>query len=556
MSGSFEIKNEKIKFIVPYNKDFVATIKEIPGRRYNPEDKTWTCPVNIVTSGTIKHLIEKYGLKQESAEFNPKIFVELEDEIKRIKTDVLQCFDSLGLKEKPRAYQFEGIAYYLATKKCIDGSEMGVGKTFTAIFTAEIAYTFPCLVVVPASVKLNWEMQWKKVNPERKVCIYKKDEAEAKEADVVIMTYGDLGVKEEKEDGKAAVKIKHPVLTKIPWVGMILDEAQNLKNAKSVRSKAVKKLSKKVPYVFMLTGTLIMNRPSELISPLGILGQFSNLFNNWEDFVYKYCGAYATNFGVNISGASNILDLHNLLKKACYFRFEKRDVLKDLPPVQETLFKIQIDNKKEYLSAKNNLINFIQRTQGLEKATLAEQAEGLALLNTLRTLASKGKLNQIIEWLDNYKEVSDEKLVIFGVSSAHLNYLSKHYKAKLIDGKVKAEKRQKIVDEFQTNKDPFLFMNILAGGVGIDGLQKVCWNMLVYELPWRPTDLDQATSRLDRSEQKHPVSISFLLAEDTIDIDQWTLLEDKRVVTEGVNRGFEVEEKKFLKDLYASYLDS
>jgi len=45
------------------------------------------------------------------------------------------------------------------------------------------------------------------------------------------------------------------------------------------------------------------------------------------------------------------------------------------------------------------------------------------------------------------------------------------------------------------------------------------------------------------------------LAEDTIDIKQWELLEDKRAVTEGVNKGLEVEERKFHKELYASYLD-
>jgi len=81
-------------------------------------------------------------------------------------------------------------------------------------------------------------------------------------------------------------------------------------------------------------------------------------------------------------------------------------------------------------------------------------------------------------------------------------------------------------------------------GTGVDGLQYVCSNMLILELPWRPSDLTQAIGRIDRSGQTVPVTITFILADETIDNDMWEMLAEKELVTEAVNKGIDVRRNK------------
>ena len=73
----------------------------------------------------------------------------------------------------------------------------------------------------------------------------------------------------------------------------------------------------------------------------------------------------------------------------------------------------------------------------------------------------------------------------------------------------------------------------------MDGLQKVCSNMAILELPPRPSDLVQVIGRLERSGQQNPVTIQYLLSSSTIDKDLWEMLKNKKSVTDMLNKGFE-----------------
>ena len=114
----------------------------------------------------------------------------------------------------------------------------------------------------------------------------------------------------------------------------------------------------------------------------------------------------------------------------------------------------------------------------------------------------------------------------------------------LIAGGVSAINKQKIVKDWQVSKNQFLFANMESAGTGIDGLQNVCSNMAIIELPWRPSDLSQVIGRLDRSGQTEAVTVSFLLSDETIDSDMWDMLLGKEAVTEAVNKGIDVKRQK------------
>lgn len=67
-----------------------------------------------------------------------------------------------GLKVEPYDYQKEGIAYALIHKRCFFGDEPGLGKTMQAIGTVSIAKAWPCLIVCPSGLKLNWQREFMK----------------------------------------------------------------------------------------------------------------------------------------------------------------------------------------------------------------------------------------------------------------------------------------------------------------------------------------------------------------------------------------------------------
>jgi len=552
---TYLIEKERIYFHISYNASFINEVKEIPGRIYDPISKYWNVPLNITTAPIVKNIVDKFGfISVDTEELN---LCNLDELIQKKKNNIISKFESLNLLKSPRPYQWDGICYSIITKKCINGSDMGTGKTFVSIFICELEKLFPCILVVPGSVKYNWEMQWNRINPNRTISVIENSNSDFT-ADVLILSYGMIGIKEiiidKNKEEKEKIELKFKELSEIKFKCIILDESQNIKDSKTLRSKALKKLVKNIEYRYALTGTVITNRPNEIINPLVIIDKFYEIFGNWKNFVYKYCDAKEGRYGMDISGASNTLELNNKLKQSCYFRIEKRDVLVDLPELTETILKVDIDNIKEYNKAENNLIEYIKENFGEIKSNSAMMAESLVLLNTLSKIATNGKYSYICEWIDNFLESSEEKLIVAGLTIDIINDLSKKYKCDKITGSVNFKKRQEIVDDFQINNKRILFMNMMTGGVGTDGLQYICQNVFIYELPWNWSSLEQLISRVERDGQIFKMSVYYMLSTTSIDEKKWDMIMNKKIVTDAVNKGKEVENVKFFKEIFDYFL--
>jgi SWI/SNF-related matrix-associated actin-dependent regulator 1 of chromatin subfamily A len=287
-----------------------------------------------------------------------------------------------------------------------------------------------------------------------------------------------------------------------------------------------------------------MNKPVELWNLLLLIDREGCVANDWMQFVTKYCGGYKGKFGWVTDGATNTFQLNQLLRDNCYIRREKRDVLKELPATTKQILNCNITNKKKYQRAVDDFIEFIRQEQGEEKAEKAQEAEHLVAIGQMRKLTIEGKLKAVEQYLKDWKEADNGKLVIFGLHREQLDYLSNKFNSKLIAGGVSSKMKSELIEDFQKNDDIFIFGNMESMGTGVDGLQYVCSNMLITELPWRPSDLDQAIGRLDRSGQEVPVTITFMLAEGTIDTDMWDMLAEKELVTEAVNKGIDVKRNK------------
>lgn len=463
------------------------------------------------------------------------------------RKDIELLIENLPLLKKPRSYQMDYLHYAVNHGNHINGSSCGVGKTLCSIFYAEMLDLFPCMVVCPASVKSGWLKEWKETNPGRRISIISTSSPpEDFEADVIVINYDILGKRVTKENGKTSLEIRLDGMKKKSFSLVIADEIHFLKNRKSIRSKSFKKLIHKVPSVIGLTGTLIMNRPAELLNILMLIERIKEIAPDDQYHHYffeRYCNMKETNFGMDISGASNIKELNRLLKECCYFQVSKRDALKELPPISENVVECEITNKRAYKKAKDDLLQFIEdKFKDEEKVEKAARAEFLVKLSTLKQLSLEGKEKFIKKWVEEWLEANEEeKLLVFASQSAILTKIAEEFKeGLLITGSTTTKKRDEILQKFTLEKNKrVLFANIGCLGTGVDGLQKVCSNMAILELPPRPSDLVQVIGRLERSGQENPVTIQYLLSMETIDKDLWEMLKGKKDVTDMLNKGFQ-----------------
>lgn len=555
--GTYKFNGNDILISFPYDKKIVSEVRWIPGARFNPELKAWVVPLIEINHMRIANFLMKYDFEEEEEEY-----IKAVQEINYDEGDfnlLDESLSELDLIFKPRKYQKETILYSLDKKRIIIADEMGLGKTFSSIVSVELANAFPVLVVTPASIKYNFAEQWQKYTGRKSVSVIETKGQNNWEADVVVINYDILGklVDNGKVDKEGRVvkelQMRFEQLTNVNWKAVIFDEAHFLKNKKAARSQAARKISKGIDYRFLLTGTPIINKPKDIINLLELLGVFKETFSSWKKFVYRYCNAKNTPFGLDYEGASNVIELNQKLRDTCFIRHEKQEVLTELPPVVKSVLNAPISNKKEYSEAEQDLFKVLMR-EDPEKAMSSLNAEHLSLGTKLRQLTVKGKLKYIEQYLKDFSE-GEEKLVIFGFHREPLEYLSKKFKCDAILGSLSSEKKHKMVQDFKTNKKQFLFLNWESGGTGVDGLQEVCSNMLLIELPWTPAKLDQIISRLDRSGQESTsVNVNFILDLDTIDKEMWEILEEKEEITEGVNKGIDVDKegvglKKVLKKI-------
>lgn len=174
-----------------------------------------------------------------------------------------------------REYQHDGMDWlaglYSNHINGILADEMGLGKTIQTIaLLAHLAVEHhkwgPHLVVVPTSVVLNWEMEFKKWCPGFKIMTY----------------YGSIEERKHKRKGwmddtswnvlitsYQLVLQDQQVLKRRNWHYMILDEAHNIKNFRSQKWQSL--LTFRTRARLLLTGTPLQNNLTELWSLLFFL---------------------------------------------------------------------------------------------------------------------------------------------------------------------------------------------------------------------------------------------------------------------------------------------
>lgn len=523
-----------------YNRYFIDMMKKEFKAKYNIATKEWYFQIGLDDSYKLKMFLESNRFENRKVVLPCEI--ELKKKPKAIEEDLLrEMIEYLDFPMKPRDYQIEGITYMINHGNCINGCECGTGKTMQSILYVEVLDLFPCLVICPSSVKSSWLKEWKQWNPNRTIHVIDSKDGENTDwkADVTIINYDYLY---KRGSSKEEIKLRYSRSLSKKWGTVILDEIHLCKNPKSLRSRSVKKIVKKSTKVLALSGTLIMNRPQELINVLDILGRFKEIFPSLHYFLYRYCNAKKTRFGLDCSGASYTLELNSIISHYCYFRKSKRDVLIELPDVINQTVNCSITNKKEYKQAENDLIKYLEGID-IDAAERALKAEHLVKISNLKRLSLEGKLNFIEQFLKDWIESNeDDKIIVFGTLKEPLKQLHQKFKdeSELVIGESTTEDKMNKVERWKEKKQ-ILFANTATLSTGVDGLQKVCSNMIFIEYPVGPTDLEQAISRLERMGQKNSINVYFLLSDETIDTRIGEIFKEKSKVINAVNKGTSID---------------
>ena len=473
-------------------------------------------------------------------------------------------------------YQIQGVNFLEKKNgRALIADEMGLGKTVQALSWIKLHPEFrKILVICPASLKINWQREikrWTSLEAE----ILNGSIPYITKKNFIIINYDILSYWER------LLKLKQ-------FDVIIFDEAHYIKNNKAKRTKAFKRLVKSVPRLIALTGTPIENKPIEIYNIVKVIDP--SIFPDATDFAVEFCGAKKTRFGWDKNGATNTLRLNKILSSSIMIRRKKVDVLKDLPEKQIIKVPFEINNRIEYDQAETEFVEFLKKkfnTENLTEEILEElkqfakrndievseelttdeirlikehkferiaSAPVLAQIEMLKQLAVKGKMDQVIEWIENFLE-SGEKLVVFAVHKKVVSQLMEKFKhiAVKVDGSVSQKQRQEAVDKFQKDVKTRLFIgNIKAAGVGIT--LTAASNAVIIEFPWSPGELNQAADRIHRITQTKQVTIWNLVGESTIEEKIITLLKKKEKVITKILDGKQYEDQSILMDLFKSYL--
>jgi len=539
-----------IKVTFPFSQADLAFVKGIPNRRFiMTPTKYWIIPLSIKNVEELR--VNQFTIDtplQEWANATAEPTAEVPDTIP-------------GLKGTLYPYQAEGVSYIEAHKgRCFLADEQGLGKTIEALAWLQLHPEHrPALIVSPATLKMNWEIEahtWM-TNVTTQILSGTKPEGSIGD-DIVIINYDILSNDYETvmdAKGKKHLKaLKHTgwedYLIEKEFKVVIADEYQYIKN-NCKRSKAFINITKKTPYITLLSGTYIDNRPIEGWNAIQIIRHPD--MPNWWTYVHKFCDAKKNHWGWDYNGASNTQELHELLTGAFMLRRLKKDVLKDLPEKRYSLVPMATTNSKEYFRAEADFITHMRSNHNEEEVARSMKAEQLAKIEVLKQLAMQGKMESVLEWIGTYLE-NGNKLVVFATHKIMIKAIVEKFKtvAVKIDGDTTMAKRNKAVELFQNDPNIRLFVgNIKAAGVGIT--LTAASDCAFVELPWTPGDLSQAEDRIHRIGQKNAVIIYHLIAPATIEDRIAKLLDAKRQVVNSIVDGIEITTENTFEALMDSY---
>lgn len=400
--------------------------------------------------------------------------------------------------------------------------DTGLGKTHTAILHAHRNPSLrPVIIVCPGYLKWQWQSEVTTVLGEHSEVIEGLNPRRSYfslQQPILIINYEIL---------HKWVKTLRRLKPKI----IILDECQRVCNRTARCTQATQALVKKVPHLLALSATPFTKKPAQLWTILNML--CPEKFPNFFPYAWKFCKPEKKFGKWRFDGAENLDILHKRLLKWCMIRVRKQDVFKDLPPKIRLVVPLELKSRTEY----NQELSALKKMVGLGKK---ERNQAFSQIEKIKQVIAQEKLPQVYEWIDNFLETTEEKLLIFGVHQKVVKQIHDRYKdsSVLVFGDINPKRRQLAVHKFQKSKKCRLFVgNIQAGGVGLN--LTAASQVAFVELPWNPSDVSQAEDRcFGRVSDLHGATVHFILGKGTI--EEWlckTIQKKQRILDAVLDNG-------------------
>jgi superfamily II DNA or RNA helicase len=448
-----------------------------------------------------------------------------------------------GLDATLRPYQKSGFNWLAALYEYRLGGvladDMGLGKTVQALalfaHVRENALSDkPFLVVAPTSVVPNWAAEAERFVPGLKVAAITETrarrgtglDAAMAGADIVVTSYTLFRL--ECDDYEA-----------MQWAGLVLDEAQFVKNHQSQAYRCAKKLD--TPFKLAITGTPLENNLMELWSLLSITAP--GLFSNPARFTEFYRTPIEKGRDVEL------LDRLRRRIRPLMLRRTKQQVATDLPDKQEQVLELELNpqHRKVY---QTHLQRERQKVLGLlsdvtknrfeifRSLTLLRQASlDVALIDPKYAKIPSTKLDAMMEQVTDIV-VEGHRTLIFSQFTRFLDSARQRLEAAgidycYLDGSTRD--RAAVLKKFKSGSAPVFLISLKAGGFGLN-LTEADYCILLDPW-WNPATEAQAVDRVHRIGQTRKVMVYRLVAKDTIEEKVMALKATKAALFDSVMDG-------------------
>lgn len=469
---------------------------------------------------------------------------------------------NIQLKVKPYPYQAEGITYGLTHKRLLIGDEPGLGKTLQAIGIVNTAQAYPCLVICPSSLKINWQREFQKFthhsalildNATRSTWPYLLSMGVHQAA---IVNYESLrkffvwDIKVRKEF-KLKDVVFHPAIKQ--FQSIIIDESHRVKDPTTQQTIFAKGLSVAPKYCILLSGTPVVNRPQDLLAQLSIMKRLPE-FGGRQQFVRDYC---TDPKDPDAQPSKPLHQLAHQLYSSCMIRREKAQVLPQLPSKTRVDLYVEINNTHEYHLAEQDLAQYLKDYTEATDSDIRRKLrmEALVKFMTLRQLATIGKVKQAIDFIKTFTD-QGQKLIVFCALHEVVDQLKQHFpQAVSVTGRDSPTQKQTAVDAFQNQPHTTLIIcSIKAAGVGLT--LTAASNVAFIELPWTYADCCQCEDRAHRIGQKDNVTAYYLLGQGTIDHTIYQLIHHKKSIAAQITNSEDniPTEKAYFQQLTQEFL--
>jgi SWI/SNF-related matrix-associated actin-dependent regulator 1 of chromatin subfamily A len=549
----FEIRFE-------YNFAMLYAVKAIPGAWFHSKQRCWY--IRKEHDDAVRNLAIRFKVRIQEHEEDPA------DQFGQV--DPLPELDvELSLRRTPFPFQNNGIAYNRLHERVLIGDEPGLGKTTQAIATVISLDLKPGLIICPTTLKLNWQKEWMDVAGRRSMIL--DDNVKntwyryytAGYIDVFIVNYESLrkyfvvpGWEKPKRFKASDIPFRDVVKV---FQYVIVDESHKCRNEEAQWSKFTLGMTTGKKYVFCLSGTPVVNRPKDLMPQLAILGQLKHVVSHIpfpvDDKGKPYDGngrlRFLDRYCEGGSGASHLKELNYRLNKICFYRREKRDVLKDLPAKMRQVILCEISNRDEYDLAEADFKRLLKEAKNCADPVQKRKLRGIALvrIGQLKEISARGKLDTVFQTISEVLD-ADKKVVVF----AHLKEIVKAIVhefpgAVTITGDDSIEARHRSVTSFQNN--PKVKLIVLSLGAGAEGINLTASSRVFFvEFPWNDAKCVQCEDRTDRIGQTEPVTAGYFLGEKTIDRYCYDIIQKKKDIFKEVTGDTNEVQEEVIDQLY------